>query len=203
MNSRSLIISVAILTAACLGMGAYVWHTRRTVALEVPVKIGQPVAPPSSGPTEQVTLYVAYDSPGILVPEPTRIPLPEDRQQRALALMRALIARYLEKFSPHTLAPGSDVRDVYLVDPSLLNSGLAVVDFNADLANGHRSGIFVEELTLASVVQTLSNNLPGITRVKFLVEGKERETLAGHADLTEMYNVNDVAEMASALQASQ
>jgi hypothetical protein len=77
------------------------------------------------------------------------------------------------------------------------------VDFNADLANGHRSGIFVEELTLASVVQTLSNNLPGITRVKFLVEGKERETLAGHADLTEMYNVNDVAEMASALQASQ
>jgi hypothetical protein len=198
MTSRSLIISIVILLAASLGMGAYVWHMRRTVVSEVPASYAQPVAPPVSGPTEQVTLYVAYDSPGVVLPEAASIPMPEDRQQRARELLRALLGRYLEKSSTHALAAGSDVRDVYLVDP-----GLAVIDFNADLANGHRSGVLVEELTLASVVQTLSANIPGITRVKFLVDGKERETLAGHADLVDLYDVNNVSQMVSALQALQ
>ena len=83
-----------------------------------------------------------------------------------------------------------------------MDPGLAVIDFNADLANGHRSGVLTEELTLVSVVQTLSSNVSGITRVRFLVDGKERETLAGHADLTGTYDVANVAQMASALQAS-
>lgn len=198
MTARSLIIAVVILMAASLGMGAYVWHMRRSVASEVPAANAQPVAPPVSGPIEQVTLYIAYDSPGVLLPESAALPLPQDRQQRARELLHVLISRYVEKTSTHVLAPESDIRDVYLVDP-----GLAVVDFNADLANGHRSGILVEELTLASVVQTLSSNVSGISRVKFLVDGKERETLAGHADLTGVYDVNSVAQMASALQASQ
>ena len=198
MTPRSLIIAVAILLAASLGMGAYAWHMRRVVVSEAPVTAAQPVAPPVSGPTEQVTLYIAYDSPGVLLPEPVTLPMPEDRQQRARELVRVLISRYLDKSSPHALAPGSDIRDVYLVDP-----GLAVIDFNADLANGHRSGVLAEELTLASVVQTLSANVPVIRRVKFLVDGKERETLAGHADLTGVYDVNNVAQMANALQASQ
>lgn len=198
MTARSLIIAVAILLAASFGMGAYVWHMRRSAASEVPATNTQPVAPPVSGPTEQVTLYIAYDSPGILLPETAVLPLPQDRQQRARELLHALISRYVEKPSTHVLAPESDIRDVYLVDP-----GLAVIDFNDDLANGHRSGILVEELTLASVVQTLSSNVSGISRVKFLVDGKERETLAGHADLTGVYDVNSVAQMVSALQESQ
>jgi hypothetical protein len=179
-------------------MGAYVWHMRRVAVTEIPSTDAQPVAPPASGSSEQVTLYLAYDSPGVLLPEAATIPLPADRQQRARELLRVLINRYLDKSSPHVLAPGSDIRDVYLIDP-----GVAVIDVNAELANGHRSGILVEELTIASLVQTLSSNVPGITQVKFLVDGKERETLAGHADLTGMYDVNNVGQMAGALQASQ
>lgn len=198
MTSRSLIIAVSILLAACLGIGAYVWHVRSTVIAELPSKNSQPVAPPVSGATEQVSLYIAYDIPGILLPESANLPLPQDRQERAEDLLRALISRYLDKSTTHPLAPGSDIRNVYLVDP-----GLVVIDFNADLANGHRSGILVEELTLASVVQTLSANIPGITHVKFLVDGKERETLAGHADLMNVYDVNDFSQLASVLQASQ
>lgn len=198
MTSRSLIIAVVVLLAASLAMGAYVWHMRRVAVSEMPVADAQPVAPPASGSSEQVTLYVAYDSPGVLLPEVDSLPLPADRQQRARELLRALISRYLDKSSPHTLAPGSDIREVYLMDP-----GLAVIDINAELANGHRSGILVEELTVASMVQTLSSDVPGITQVKFLVDGKERETLAGHADLMGIYDVNNVGQMVSALQASQ
>jgi hypothetical protein len=50
----------------------------------------------------------------------------------------------------------------------------------------------VEELTIASFVQTLSAAFPKVTQVKFLVDGKERETLAGHADLKGVYDVATV-----------
>jgi sporulation and spore germination protein len=64
-----------------------------------------------------------------------------------------------------------------------------VVDLNDALASGHRSGVMVEELTVLSLVQTLAANLPGITQVKILVNGQERDTLAGHADLADFYDV--------------
>jgi hypothetical protein len=45
-------------------------------------------------------------------------------------------------------------------------------------------------------VETLTANVPGVSRVKFLVEGKERETLAGHVDLMSFYQTSTVDEMA-------
>jgi hypothetical protein len=198
MSTRPLLIAIAAMSLVTLGMGTYLLHVRRHVLTEVPATYPNPVAPPVSGPTERVTLYVAYDDPGVLLPQSASIPLPEGRQQRARELLRALLNVYLERSSPHPLAAGSDIRDVYLVDP-----GLAVIDLNADFANGHRSGVLVEELTIASLVQTLSTNIQGITQVKFLVDGRERNTLAGHADLADTYAVSQVAQMVNALQASQ
>jgi hypothetical protein len=198
MTPRPLIIAVAAMLTVALGAGVYVWNMRRRVLSEAPVNYAHPVAPPVSGPTERITLYVAYDDAGVLLPESAGIPLPTDRQQRAEELLRALLNRYLGRSSPHPLPAGSEVRDVYLVDP-----GLAVIDLNADFANGHRSGVLVEELTVGSLVETLSANTPGITRVRFLVDGKERDTLAGHADLADVYDVANVGQMVSALQASQ
>jgi spore germination protein GerM len=96
------------------------------------------------------------------------------------------------------LGPGSDFRDVYLVDP-----GLAVIDLNAAFADNHRSGVLVEELSVVSLVQTLSANIPGITRVKILVEGNERETLAGHADLSNFFDVPAVTQAVAQLQNTQ
>jgi hypothetical protein len=61
---------------------------------------------------------------------------------------------------------------------------------NAAFADQHRSGILVEELTVASIVKTVGANINGVTSVRFLVDGKERETLAGHADLTDSYSTN-------------
>jgi hypothetical protein len=190
MIPRPLLIGVAAMVLAAAGMGFYVWQMKgRSVARE-PLTDTRPVPPPASGTPEQVTLCLAYDDPGLLLPQLARIPLPEGRQQRAEELLRALLNIYLEKSSPHTLGTGSDIREVFLIDP-----GLAVVDLNTAFADGHRSDILVEELTVASLVQTLSMNVPGITRVKFLVDGKERDTLAGHADLSGFYDVSAVSQL--------
>jgi Sporulation and spore germination len=196
MISRPLIIGTAVMLVIAAGMGGYLWHMRGISGTEQATAGHQgAVAPPVLGSSEPAILYVAYDDIGVLQAETFRIPLPEGRQQRAEELLRTLLNVYLDKSSPHTLAAGSEVRNVYLVDP-----GLAVIDLNSAFANGHRSGILVEDLTVASLVQTLSANLPGITRVKFLVDGEERDTLAGHADLTSFYDVAAVNRLVMQLQ---
>jgi hypothetical protein len=199
MIPRHLVLAIAILLAITLGMSVYAWRMRAVVHRnELSAANVQPVAPPVSGPTEAVTLYVAYDDVGVVRPRSARIPLPSGRQERAAQMLHTLLALYLDKPSPHPLSAGSDIRDVYLVDP-----GLAVVDINSAFANGHRSGVLIEELTVVSLVQTLSSNIPGITRVKILVDGNERDTLAGHADLSNFYDVPAVTQLAAQLQNPQ
>jgi hypothetical protein len=199
MIPRSLVITVSVLLLAVLGMSFYAWHMRgRAAAVPVVATDTRPVVAPVAGPTEAVTLFVAYDDLGVLHAQSARIPMPSVRQQRAEEVLRALIALYLDKSSPHPLPPGADIRGIYLVDP-----GLAVVDLNAAFADGHRSGVLAEELTVASFIQTLAANVPGILRVKILVEGKERETLAGHADLSNFFDVSAVNQLTSQLQATQ
>jgi Sporulation and spore germination len=195
MIPRHLIIAVAVMVAVALGMSFYAWRMRgRVNRAEVPANT-QPVAPPAAGPSEQVTLYVAYDDAEVLRPRVVRIPLPAGRQERAEELLQALVDLYLDKSSPHVLGPGSEIRGVYLVDP-----GLAVIDLNAAFANGHRSGVLIEELTMASLVGSLSTNIPGINRIKILVDGKERDTLAGHVDLTNFYDLAAVNQLVAQLQ---
>jgi len=170
MIPRHLIITVTVLAAAALGLSIYAWHVRNTV-------------------------FVAHDEDGTLRGQSAQIPMPSGRQQRAEELLRALLSIYLDKTSPHVIAPGAEIRSVFLVDP-----GVAVIDLNSAFADKHRSGVLVEELTVASLIHTVSSNTQGLLKVKILVDGKERDTLAGHADLSSYYDVAAVNQLASELQ---
>jgi len=191
MIPRPLLLSVATMLVVVVLMGFYLRHMRSQERQEIvpPAANALPVAPPPSGPTETVTLYVADDAAGILRPRSAQIPLPSGRQQRAEELLRALVRIYQQPGATHPLAPASDIRSVYLVNP-----GIAVVDLNAAFADQHRSGILSEQLTINSLVETLAINVPAIQRVNILVEGKARETLAGHADLTDFFDVPSIEQ---------
>jgi hypothetical protein len=195
MIPRHLTIGVTVLLIAVLGLGLYLWHMRARVAQAPPAADTRPVTPPVSGPTEQVTLYIAHDGPGTLQPQPATIPLTSGRQQRAEAILRALVNLYLDKGSEHQLPAGSEVNSVYLIEP-----GMAIIDVSPEMADGHRSGILVETLTVGSLVQSLATNIGGINRVKIVVGGKQRETLAGHADLSDFYDVGAVSQMVQQMQ---
>jgi len=80
--------------------GNVVWPRQAEPA----VTDSRPVAPPATGATEQVTLYVAYDDPGVLLPQASVIPLAGGRQQRAEELLHALMDVYTGKSSQHPLA---------------------------------------------------------------------------------------------------
>ncbi|MGA9990125.1 MAG: hypothetical protein WBP69_20290, partial [Terriglobales bacterium] len=111
MIPRHLLFGVAALLVLVVAMGIYLRHMRREVKeLESPAASALPVAPPASGPTETVTLYVADDAAGMLRPRSAQIPLPGGRQQRAEELLRALLRIYQLPGAPHPLSPAADVR---------------------------------------------------------------------------------------------
>lgn len=66
---------------------------------------------------------------------------------------------------------------------------LAVVNLDGSFADHHPSGIGPETLTIESIIGTLFANFPRIEEVRFLVDGRPRETLNGHADLLRTYPV--------------
>lgn len=198
MIPRHLLIGVAFLLMGALGLIVYAFHMRGHVnQVSSAANDVRPVAPPAQGPTERVTLYVAWDDAGVLHPQTANLPLPAARQQRAEELLRALVSAYLDKNSTHPIPAGSEIRAVYLVEP-----GLAVIDLNPIFANAHRSGVLEEELTVTSLIQTLSANVPGILKVKILVDGKERDTLAGHADLSTFYDAAAVGQLVQQMQSA-
>jgi hypothetical protein len=179
---------VLLLIAA--GLGYYAYHLKKRVALEEQqlAERSQVVAPPAGGPTTLVTLYVASDADGSLRRAQENVALPTERSERARAVLRTLFGKYSQGSSPHPIGAGSDVRDVFL-----MSGNTAIVDTSAGFADKHPSGVLVEELTIGSIVNTLNANDPQITRVKILVDGKERDTLAGHADLRRFYSAGSIA----------
>jgi spore germination protein GerM len=188
---RRLLVMFAILVVIALGLGFYALQLKRKVVRDEQLAAQQQLAlaPPASGPTTLVTLYVASDADGSLHKQTANVSLPVERTERARAVLRALLAQYLQPTTPHPVGADGDVRDVYL-----LGDGTAVVDTNSAFADGHPSGVLAEELTIASIVLTLNASDPNIARVKILVNGQERETLAGHADLARFYLASNLGQ---------
>lgn len=179
MIPRSLQITLGLLVAITVGLGIFTLKLKRHAEqLQENAADSMPITPPAVGPVTPATLVVAQDSDGTFVRQQVTLPLPQQPSMRTQALLRALLALYMSRNSPHPIGPGSDIKDVYIIGGTL-----AVIDLNSAFADHHRSGILVENLTLSSIVQTVNVNLPEIRQVRFLVDGRERDTLAGHADL--------------------
>ena len=196
-ESRYILVMFAVLAIVAIGLGFYALHLKRKVARDAQAAAEQQliVTPPVNGPPEPVILYIANDSDGTLRKTQVNIPLPAERSERARAVLRTLIAQYLKPPSPHPIGPASDVRSVYL-----LSEDTAVVDTNSAFADAHPSGVLAEELTVASIVLTLNANDSKIARVKILVNGQERETLAGHADLKRFYEAGNIGQVVKDMQ---
>jgi hypothetical protein len=197
MNSRLFFVLTCCLCVIALAMSFYMWQLRnRAVDNSIPSGTPEVIAAPSNATQKQITLWVAHDDTATLKSQSVSIASSAERQREAEDIFRSLLEIYTAKGSPHPLPAGAAVRNVYFVDP-----GVVVIDVNSNFASGQTSGILAEELTLSSLVQTLSANIQGISRVKFLVDGKEASTLAGHADLSNIYETSQVANFARQLSA--
>lgn len=84
------------------------------------------------------------------------------------------------------LPAGTSVRAVFLG-----SAGEAYVDLSKEAATAHAGGSLGELFSVYAIVNTLTVNLPAISRVQLLVDGKEVDSLAGHIDLRRPLTRND------------
>lgn len=192
MIPRHFQITIALLLLAILLSGIYMIrlkHREEASSLQGPQ--AAPAAPPVGGKEERIRVLVAYDDELALRWREAEVFMPADRGLRAREAMRAVLAQYVMSPSPHPLGKGADIKNVYL-----LSNDTLIVDTTPQFAETHPSGILLEELTLTSLIETVTANVPGVAKVKFLVNGQERETLAGHADLMSFYQTAAVHNLA-------
>ncbi len=221
MIPRHLAIIFTVLVLASLVMGVVLFHTLEKQ--HQAMLTGQDSAPtkaPEVAPPVEATLLVAYDDDNSLRPQTLMLPLPADAEARARAVLGKLLDLYAEKGSTHPVAGGmQSVEQVFLLPAESQNGAsaagaqpavpkktpnagdtgpeLAVVNLKGSFAALHPSGLETETLTVLSICGTLKANLPRVTEVRFLVDGEQRESLAGHVDLTRTYLTSDAAPVAA------
>jgi hypothetical protein len=200
-----------LLLAASIAMGGVLWHLRERAHQRL--LQGQSSAPteaPQVAPAEQATLMIANDADDSVTARALTLPLPQNPQARARAVLGKLFDLYAAPDATHPVPGGAGaIAQVYLLpetgngprrvqpppdDESASSGGseatgsaLAVVNLTGVFASGHPSGLEPETLTILSICATLHANFPSVTQVRFLVDGQPRTTLAGHADLTRTY----------------
>jgi hypothetical protein len=155
-----------------------------------------PLNPPSGRPVQSVTMMIANDMDGSIQPATLKVALPLDANARAHVILQHLIVNYARANSKHPIATNKGVNEVFFMslpqDANHVPAGtLAVVDLSGSFVEAHPSGIETETLTLLSIIGTLHTNFPQISQVRFLVDGQQHDTLAGHADLTRVYLASD------------
>ena len=190
------------LLAASVIMGVLLWNQlRRAHDRLLRGEDSAPTQAPQVAPAEQATLMVANDANSTVQLRILSLPLPQNPEARARAILGKLLDLYAAPDAAHPVPGGaSSIEQVFLV-PIVDASGsvtangpqLAVVNLTGAFVAGHPSGLETESLTVLSICATLNANLPRVTQVRFLVDGQQRATLAGHADLTRTYLTNENA----------
>lgn len=128
--------------------------------------------------TAPVTLLFPAASGEGLAAEAGEIFATADPGARAKQVIVALLAGPRGEGAVRALPEGTALRQVYV-----LEDGTAWVDLSDDARLGLGGGSAAERLAVFAVVDSVVFNVPEITRVGILVEGRPVETLNGHLDL--------------------
>jgi hypothetical protein len=202
MIPRHQTILFVVLLVASVIMGSVLWHLRaRAHQRLLQGEDSAPTHAPQVAPAEQATLMVANDADNSVLTRILSLPLPQNPEARARAVLDKLLDLYAAPGATHSVPGGaSSIAQVFLL-PVADTQGkttesdpeLAVVNLTGAFAASHPSGLETETLTVLSICATLHANLPRVTEVSFLVDGQPRDTLAGHADLTRTYLAAEAA----------
>jgi spore germination protein GerM len=175
---RTLFAGALVLVTASLTWLLFVglprWSQRRQAAPAAPS--AAPAHPEAVRKIKARLFYVAEDGRQLTSVEQD-IAYGESTVEQARAIVAAQIAPVAEPVVS-AIPPGTALRALFITP-----KGEAYVDFSRELVAAHPGGSTNEMLTVNTIVQALTVNLPSVSAVQVLVDGKEVETLAGHVDL--------------------
>jgi spore germination protein GerM len=134
-------------------------------------------APASAGRKIKANLFYVAEDGTTLSSVEREVPFAENTAEQARAIIEAQIAPVAAPLVSAVPA-GTTLRALFVA-----KSGEAYVDLSPEIVSAHPGGSTNELLTIYTLVDALTANLPAITAVQLLVDGKEAETFAGHVDV--------------------
>jgi spore germination protein GerM len=177
-SRRALTIGVATVAVALMGLlltvGVPRWYSRRTAT---PAAQTTQPPPAPTGPRIKAQLFYVAEDGAHLIGVERDVPFAEGTVEQARRIIEAQIAPVAEPLVsavPH----GTKLRALFVTD-----RGDAYVDLSREMVSAHSGGSLNELLTVYTIIEALTVNLPAVISVQLLVEGKELDTLAGHVDL--------------------
>ena len=189
MSRRSILAGTLVVLAALA-----VWLT---IAVAVPrLSRGRsaeraPAAPAAAGqtaaPAERkitATLFYIGEDGMALRPVQREVAFGEPITEQARRIIEAQISAPPPPLAS-AIPDGTRLRALYISD-----RGDAFVDLTGEVTSKHTGGALDELFTVYAIVDALTVNLPAITRVQILIDGKEVDTLAGHVDLRQPLSKN-------------
>jgi hypothetical protein len=181
MTRRAIAIATVPLAALVLGLILFAGVprlTRRTPpGATVAPATSVTGAPASQGRKIKAHLFYVADDGAHLTSVERDVAFGDSAADQAREIISAQIAPVpAPVVSP--VPPGTTLRAVFIAD-----GGNCYVDLSREVAAAHPGGTVDELMTVYAIVNALTVNLPAITAVQVLVDGKEVDTLAGHVDL--------------------
>jgi hypothetical protein len=138
-----------------------------------PVEVAQAPATPKI----KARLFYLSEDGLRLVSVEREVAFGEGTMQQARRIVEAQLAKP-EVPAVSAIPDGATVRALYLDA-----QGQAFVDLSKEISTAHPGGALDEILTVYSIVNAITANLPAVHAVQILVDGHEVDTLAGHVDL--------------------
>jgi spore germination protein GerM len=137
-----------------------------------------PSAPAPAPPGRRIKARLYYVAPDgtHLQPIERDVPYGEGTADQAKLIMEAQLLPAAEPLVS-AVPPGTRLRAVFVT-----NRGEAFVDLSREIS-AHGRGTVDELLAVYTIVDALTTNLPSVTAVQLLVDGRQVDTLAGHIDL--------------------
>ena len=169
------ITAAAAITGWVLFIGLPRWTTPPAVQ-SAPAVAASAAAPATSPKIRARLFYVATSSAKLHAVE-REVEFGDTPTTQA----RRIVEAQLEPAPDSYLSPipqGTRLRNLYLTP-----DGTAYVDLSGEVSRDHSGGSLAEILAVYSVVNALMENLPAVSGVQILIDGREVDTLAGHVDL--------------------
>ncbi|HEX7486750.1 MAG TPA: GerMN domain-containing protein [Vicinamibacterales bacterium] len=168
--------ALLVLILASAIVAAFILLPRWYAESNEPSTAAEPAAAPTAPKIKARLFYLSEDGLQLVAVE-REVPFGEGTLVQARRIVEAQLERPTAPLVT-AIPEGALLRAIYLD-----SDGDAFVDLSREVSTAHPGGALDELLTVYSIVNAVTANLPAVRAVQILVDGHEVDTLAGHVDL--------------------
>lgn len=178
-NPGLLLTTIVIILVLAAAAGSYLWLRMSDMSAAPASSLQQSAAVPPVRSDEPLTITLFIPGNGVLSSGVASIKRQPDAQEQARDALIAALANAQAAQTPV-------LKELALRGFFLEQEGTAYVDLQVP-PDGIRASAREEFLAIYAIVDMLAQNFEEIKQVRFMRDGREAQTLAGHIDLSRKF----------------